>query len=196
MSHLAVDRAAPVRVLPYLPPLLAAGLRVVLIPHQDEVTVLSASSQAPDVIVFDPMYDGIGPRLERSGDVPLLAMTGATGSQVVATAHRYGASRILDLTCPTPEIVTTLREAATGDAVREREVYATEFGGVLSAREADVIALVSQGLSNQEISAELFLGINTIKTYIRTAYRKMGVKSRSQAVLWGLERGMALRVRA
>jgi NarL family two-component system response regulator LiaR len=80
--------------------------------------------------------------------------------------------------------------------VREREAYATEFGGVLSARETDVIALVSQGLSNQEISAELFLGINTIKTYIRTAYRKMGVKSRSQAVLWGLERGMALRVRA
>ncbi len=59
----------------------------------------------------------------------------------------------------------------------------------LTARESEVIALVVAGLSNQEIADTAYLSINTVKTYIRTAYRRMGVSTRSQAVLWGLEHG-------
>ena len=62
-----------------------------------------------------------------------------------------------------------------------------DFG--LSAREAEIIALITQGLSNQEIAQRSYLSINSVKTYIRTAYRKMGVASRSQAVLWGVRHG-------
>ena len=62
-----------------------------------------------------------------------------------------------------------------------------EFG--LTAREAEIIALITQGLSNQEIAERSYLSINSVKTYIRTAYRKMGVGSRSQAVLWGVNHG-------
>ncbi|WP_134767637.1 LuxR C-terminal-related transcriptional regulator [Nocardioides sp. 1609] len=60
----------------------------------------------------------------------------------------------------------------------------------LTLRELDVIRLVTNGRSNQEIGAELYLGINTIKTYIRTAYRKIGVTTRVQAVLWGVHQGL------
>ena len=59
----------------------------------------------------------------------------------------------------------------------------------LSPREAEIIALITQGLSNQEIADRAFLSINSVKTYIRTAYRKMGVQRRSQAVLWGVQHG-------
>jgi DNA-binding NarL/FixJ family response regulator len=59
----------------------------------------------------------------------------------------------------------------------------------LSAREAEIIALITQGLSNQDIAERSYLSINSVKTYIRTAYRKMGVASRSQAVLWGVRNG-------
>ena len=45
----------------------------------------------------------------------------------------------------------------------------------LTAREAEIIALITQGLSNQEIAERSYLSINSVKTYIRTAYRKMGV---------------------
>ena len=62
-----------------------------------------------------------------------------------------------------------------------------EFG--LTAREAEIIALITQGLTNQEIAERSYLSINSVKTYIRTAYRKMGVASRSQAVLWGVRHG-------
>ena len=59
----------------------------------------------------------------------------------------------------------------------------------LSPREAEIIALITQGLSNQEIADRAYLSINSVKTYIRSAYRKMDVTTRSQAVLWGVENG-------
>lgn len=59
----------------------------------------------------------------------------------------------------------------------------------LTAREAEVVALITQGLSNRTIAEHTFLSINSVKSYIRTAYRKMGVASRSQAVLWGVRHG-------
>jgi DNA-binding CsgD family transcriptional regulator len=52
-----------------------------------------------------------------------------------------------------------------------------------------VVALICQGLSNQEIAERAFISINSVKTYIRSAYRKMGVQRRTQAVLWARERG-------
>ena len=59
----------------------------------------------------------------------------------------------------------------------------------LSPREAEVIALITQGLSNQEIADRAFLAINTVKTYIRSAYRKIGVERRTQALLWAVDNG-------
>jgi DNA-binding CsgD family transcriptional regulator len=61
----------------------------------------------------------------------------------------------------------------------------------LSVREAGILELVAQGLTNAEIAERLYLSINTVKTYIRTAYRKMGVDRRSQAVGWAMDRGFA-----
>jgi DNA-binding CsgD family transcriptional regulator len=62
----------------------------------------------------------------------------------------------------------------------------------LSPRELQVMTLVASGATNEEIARELFLGINTIKTYIRTAYRKAGVTRRAQAVIWGREHGLVV----
>ncbi|GGF41380.1 DNA-binding response regulator [Marmoricola endophyticus] len=59
----------------------------------------------------------------------------------------------------------------------------------LTARESEIVSLIVRGLSNDEVAGRVFLSINTIKSYIRSAYRKMGVQSRSQAVLWGVDHG-------
>jgi len=61
----------------------------------------------------------------------------------------------------------------------------------LTARESEIIALVTSGLSNNEIAERTYLSINSVKSYIRTAYRTMGVTTRSRAVLWGIDHGMA-----
>ena len=59
----------------------------------------------------------------------------------------------------------------------------------LSDRESEILALITQGKSNAEVAALTYLSPNTIKSYIRTIYRKIGVASRTQAVLWGVKHG-------
>ena len=60
----------------------------------------------------------------------------------------------------------------------------------LAAREAEVLSLITMGLTNAEIAERTSLSLNTIKSYIRSVYRKIGVDSRSRAVLWGVAHGM------
>jgi DNA-binding CsgD family transcriptional regulator len=61
----------------------------------------------------------------------------------------------------------------------------------LTDREAEILALITQGRGNAEIAAMTYLSPNTIKSYIRSVYRKIGVSSRTQAVLWGVHHGFA-----
>jgi two-component system, NarL family, response regulator LiaR len=59
----------------------------------------------------------------------------------------------------------------------------------LSERESEMLTFITRGLTNDEIARRAFLSINTVKTYIRTAYRKIGVETRPQAVAWGYQNG-------
>ena len=56
----------------------------------------------------------------------------------------------------------------------------------LSPREVELLRLVAQGLSNQDIAEVMSVSVNSVKSYIRSAYRKIGVTRRTQAVLWTL----------
>lgn len=60
----------------------------------------------------------------------------------------------------------------------------------LTSREWDVVVRIGQGMSNSEIAAELFISVNSVKTYIRTAYRRMGCKTRAQAIIWAYHYGL------
>ncbi len=60
----------------------------------------------------------------------------------------------------------------------------------LSRREAEIIGLITNGFSNDEIAQMLYLSINTIKSYVRSGYRKIGAERRPHAVRWGIEHGM------
>ena len=59
----------------------------------------------------------------------------------------------------------------------------------LSAREAEVLELICHGMSNLEIADQLFVSVNSVKTYVRQIYQKIGVARRAQAVAWGLAHG-------
>ena len=60
----------------------------------------------------------------------------------------------------------------------------------LSDRERAVVRLVSRGRTNQEIADHLVISTNTVKSTIRTAYSKMGVHTRVEAVLWAVQHGL------
>lgn len=59
----------------------------------------------------------------------------------------------------------------------------------LTDREAEVLRLVAQGRSNAEIAAELFLGVETVKTHVRNVLAKLGARDRVQAVITAYESG-------
>lgn len=59
----------------------------------------------------------------------------------------------------------------------------------LTQRQSEVIALIHKGLSNLEIAEATYLSPNTVKSYIKAAYRTMGVTNRTQAILWSIDHG-------
>lgn len=65
----------------------------------------------------------------------------------------------------------------------------------LSARESEVLAMICRGLGNAEIAVLSQISVNTVKTYIRSCYRKIGAETRTQAVIWGRSNGFILRPR-
>ncbi|WP_414171936.1 response regulator transcription factor [Clavibacter tessellarius] len=61
----------------------------------------------------------------------------------------------------------------------------------ITDRESEILALITQGKSNQEVAALTYLSPNTVKSYIRSIYRKIQVQSRTQAVIWGVGHGFS-----
>ena len=134
----------------------------------------------------------------------LVLYTWSASAQMVQEARRRGLRGVFAKTDPVPTLVAALHRAHAGEFVVSEafgEPVADEPEGAarswpgrehgLTPREAEVIGLITQGLSNQEIASRMYLSINSIKSYIRSAYRTMGVTTRAQAVLWGVDHGLA-----
>jgi DNA-binding NarL/FixJ family response regulator len=119
---------------------------------------------------------------------------------LIASARRQGVHGYLSKTLSARELVAALEAVHAGEVVisdappRARTAAGLDWPGRaegLTDRESEVLALITQGMSNAEICALTFLSPNTVKSYIRTIYRKIGVASRTRAVLWGVEHGFS-----
>jgi DNA-binding NarL/FixJ family response regulator len=117
---------------------------------------------------------------------------------MIRDAVAAGARGYLSKVLTGPEIVAALERVMNGEIVILPGDNETSVDGAgdwpgraagLTPREAEILALITQGLTNQEIADRVYLSINSVKTYIRTAYRRIGVERRSQAVLWGVANG-------
>lgn len=118
--------------------------------------------------------------------------------ELIERAIAEGASGYLSKVLTGSVIVDALERILSGEIVILPGDNESSVGGAgdwpgrsvgLSPREAEVVALIARGLSNQEIADRAHVSINSIKSYIRMAYRKIGVERRTQAVRWALESG-------
>jgi len=117
---------------------------------------------------------------------------------LVAGACARGVHGYLSKALPAREFVAALEAIHAGEIVineppaRARSVSGLNWPGRtegLTDRESEILALITQGKNNAEVAELTFLSPNTVKSYIRTIYRKIGVASRTQAVLWGVGHG-------
>lgn len=186
--------------------IVVQGLARLLEPYRDRVHLVELDSRTTparpvDVVLYDTFAQHQGDRmalreiLGEGGAAKVVVYSWNTGEEVVEGAGRSGAAGYLSKGMSAAELVEALERVHAGEQVQDRTVSERDTGDWpgrpegLSAREAEVVALITQGLSNDEIARRTYLSINSVKTYIRSAYRKMGVTRRSQAVLWGVRHG-------
>jgi two-component system, NarL family, response regulator LiaR len=174
----------------------------------ERIDVVETGASVPvitdvDIVLFDTFgqVQGDGIDLEdfvRDSGAKVVIYSWNLQPGVINQALSAGACGYLSKVLTGPEIVKALERVMDGETVVLTGDHETSVGGEgdwpgrsagLSSREAEVLALISQGLSNEQIAARAYVSMNTLKTYIRSAYRKIDVTSRTQAVLWAVDNG-------
>lgn len=188
--------------------LVMAGLATMLAPFErvevgDSVLLGEPVDTAVDIVLYDTFgradvgFDRLR-QLGRQDMVGAIAIyTSSVDARLVRAALDAGAAGVLSKALPAAALVDALVRLAGG------EVVVAEAGGPagdglagrhwpgrsmgLTERQAEVVVLLLDGLTNAEIAAVLYVGLDTVKTHLRRAYRVLGVRNRAQAVARLLE---------
>ncbi|WP_117209800.1 response regulator [Allorhizocola rhizosphaerae] len=173
--------------------------------------VAQTRSAGPDVVLMDvrmPRMDGLSAtrHITSSSQARVLMLTTFDLDEYVYEALRAGASGFLLKDAPAADLVHAVRVVAGGEALLapavtrrliEDFVRRPSFTGVkpatlraLTARETEVLRLIAQGLSNQEIAAALVVAEQTVKTHVGRILGKLGLRDRAQAVVVAYESGL------
>lgn len=165
---------------------------------------------APDVVIMDiqmPGCDGIQAArriCSDAGDVRVVMLTTFDVEENLVAALRAGASGFLAKDCLADEMLHAIRVAHRGDSlisphlvnhlVRRAVAWGattalvpSQLPSPLTAREREITVLVARGLSNAEISAELYLTPQTVKTYVSRLLAKLGCRDRAQLVIYAYQ---------
>jgi DNA-binding NarL/FixJ family response regulator len=181
------------------------GLARMFEPFSDRVHVVEVSTNQPGV---EPVDIALIDSFAQTRDInEVLAEANARRHvfyswslepELIKTWARFGVVGFLDKRLDAEVLVDALERINNGEMVATVDYPPSadfdlgDWPGRrvgLSAREAEVIALITQGLANEDIASRMYVSTNTVKTYIRSAYRKLGVDSRTRAVLWGIDHG-------
>jgi NarL family two-component system response regulator LiaR len=189
------------------------GLAKFLMVHKDlelvgeaesgEEAILLAQRLRPDVVLMDlkmPGMDGVAAtRLlrEKCPHCRVIVLTSFAEDGMVQGALQAGAIGYLLKNVTVAELTAAIRSAHAGRMTLSSEatealVHSTTqpvvHGDDLTEREREVLALLVEGMSNQEIADKLFLGIGTVKFHVRNIYSKLGVDNRVAAVTLAMQR--------
>lgn len=160
----------------------------------------------PDVVLMDllmPVMDGITATATIRRDLPeieVIALTSVLESESVVGAVKAGAIGYLLKDTRAAELRTAIKAAAAGQvhlspqasAYLLRKVQAPLLPEPLTEREMEVLQLLARGQSNKEIARHLQVVEDTVKTHVRHILAKLGVQSRTQAVLSAARLGLVL----
>lgn len=195
---------------------LMPGVEIVGAACDGEEAIALAEQLRPDVVLMDlrmPHCDGVEAtrRLTQSApDTKVVVLTTYADDHSVIQALRAGACGFLTKDATSPQIAAALQaakrgEAALDPAVQHHVVKAiartaplqwtppdqSQLPDGLTPREAAVLALIAEGLSNTEIAERLTVTETTVKSHINHLYGKTGARDRGQAVAYAYRHGLA-----
>ena len=171
----------------------------------DRLEAMAAHGELPDVVLIDlvmPRMDGAAATAkitERFPTVQVVVLTSFGEMERVHAALANGASGFLLKDAEPTEVVAAIRAAARGEVFLDpavarqltQEIVAPPTGiSALTSRERDVLILVAQGRSNQEIADELVISERTARTHVSNVLRKLQLTSRTQAALVAVRQGL------
>lgn len=190
------------------------GITVIGEADDGAAAVALAQEGRPDVVLMDIRMPGVN-GLEATrriaaddalADVKILILTTFELDEYVFEALRSGASGFLVKHTQPAELIRAVREIAAGEALLSPSVtrrLIAEFTArparpamtppsmqVLTERESEVVALVAQGLTNDEIAADLVVSPATSRTHVSRAMLKLGARDRAQLVVFAYQSGL------
>ncbi len=185
------------------------GVANMLDRYRDRLVVAELDSTMPvadtvDIVLYDSFaqpeadHEEIATLVANPRANRVVVYTWNFHPDLIASAQQHGAHGYLSKTLPARELVAALEAVHAGETVvsapppRARSALGLDWPGRgegLSDRESEILALITQGKSNADVARLTYLSPNTVKSYIRTIYRKIDVGSRTQAVLWGVAHG-------
>ena len=188
---------------------VVVGVANMLDPYRDRVVIAELDSgrdvrDEVDVVLYDSFaqpesdHDEISVLMSSPHSHRVAIYTWNFHEELVRSARAQGVSGYLSKALPARDLVTALEAVAAGDIVisdpphKKGSTSGLDWPGRregLTDREAEILALITQGKSNAEVAKHTYLSPNTVKSYIRSVYRKIEVSSRTQAVLWGVNHG-------
>ena len=193
---------------------LIGGFEVVGTAADGNEALALALKLRPDVVLMDlrmPRCDGIEAtrRLrEHDAGIKVLVLTTYADDRSVIDALRAGARGYLTKDAGAAEIREALERVTSGQAAIDPAVQevlldaiaaggpgpdaepAPKFPDGLTAREAEVLVLIAQGLSNAEIASRLMVSETTVKSHVNHVFAKIGVRARAQAVTYAYRHGL------
>jgi DNA-binding NarL/FixJ family response regulator len=186
---------------------LLDGIELVGTAADGEEVLALAARHDPDVVLIDlrmPRMDGTEAirRLAERGERPrTIALTTYADDASVLGALRAGARGYLTKDAGAEQIRAAVMAVARGEAALDPAVQhhvlaaltdpaAAELPDGLTPREAEVLALIAEGLTNAEIAERLVVSAATVKTHVNHIFAKAGVRDRAQAVVYAYANGL------
>jgi DNA-binding NarL/FixJ family response regulator len=189
---------------------VVAGVARMLENYRDRIVVAELDANEPvadhvDVVLYDNYAqpesdkDEVGTLVANPRAKRVVVYTWNFHPDLIECARRQGVHGYLSKMLPARDLVAALELVHAGEWVVSEAPGRTrppapglDWPGRaegLTERESEILALITQGMSNAEVVDLTFLSPNTVKSYIRSVYRKIDVGSRTQAVLWGVRHG-------